>query len=410
VDSKIIIGLATALGIGLLMGAERERSNGDAAVGAAGVRTFALTALLGGVAALFGSPAIVVAFGLLIGAHSALSYVRSTSRDPGLTTEVALLLAYLLGVYSSRNPALAAGLAVVATILLAARGWLHRMVRQRLSEQELHDALLLGACALVILPLLPQQPVDPWNMLNLRTIWKFAILLMAINGVGHIAVRALGARRGLPLAGLTAGFVSSSATHAAMGSRARANTELMRPAVAATALSSVATVIQLALLVAVVDATLLLRLLPSLLASGAVAVLYAALFLWHALRTASRVELPQGRAFSPRVALGFALLMTGVIGVTTLARHYFGTQGAFVSIGLSGFADAHAAAASAASLHAAGGLDHQQAIRAILLAFTTNAITKAVLAYWNGGAAFGNRLLPGLLLMVGAAWAATLLA
>jgi uncharacterized membrane protein (DUF4010 family) len=101
--------------------------------------------------------------------------------------------------------------------------------------------------------------------------------------------------------------------------------------------------------------------------------------------------------------------MTVVIGITTLARHYFGAQGAFISIGLSGFADAHAAAASAASLHAAAALDHQQAVTAILLAFTTNAVTKAVLAYWNGGASFGHRLLPGLLLMVGAAWAATLI-
>jgi uncharacterized membrane protein (DUF4010 family) len=194
-----------------------------------------------------------------------------------------------------------------------------------------------------------------------------------------------------------------------MGSRARADARLLRPAVAAAALSSIATVIQLALLVIVIDAGLLRQLAPALLAAGVAASLYGALFLWHALQSSLPEELKHGRAFSPRMALGFALMMAAVILVTAVARHYFGTQGAFVSIGLSGFADAHAAAASAAALHVAQALDHRQAVVAVLLAFTTNAITKAVLAYWNGGAAFGNRLLPGLLLMVGAAWAAALL-
>jgi uncharacterized membrane protein (DUF4010 family) len=409
-DTKVIIGLVTALGIGLLMGAERERSQDGSPSGAiAGVRTFALTALLGATAALFDSTALLVAFAVLVGLHSALAYFRAAQADPGLTSEVALLLVYLLGIYALRNPAAAAALGVVATILLAARGWLHRFVKQRLSGQELHDALLLGASALVILPLLPDRAVDPWQVLNPRTIWKFAVVLMLVNGIGYVALRALGAARGLPLAGLAAGFVSSSATHGAMGGRARAEPALLRPAVAAAALSSVATSIQLGLIVGVVNLQLLTSLLPAFVASGLVAAAYGALFLWHALQKPMSADMAGGRAFSPRFAVGFALLMAAVISLTIIARHYFGTMGALAGIALAGFADTHAAAASAASLHHVQALELQQARVAVIAAYSTNALTKGVLSYWYGGAAFGHRMLPALLAMVIAAWAALLL-
>jgi uncharacterized membrane protein (DUF4010 family) len=410
VDGKTIIGLATALGIGLLMGAERERSQTGGPNGAiAGVRTFALTALLGATAALFESPALLVAFALLVGFHSALAYFRAAPEDPGLTSEIALLLAYLLGIYALRNPEPAAALGVIVTILLAARSWLHRFVKQRLSEQELYDALLLGACALVVLPLLPDRAIDPWQVLNPRTIWKFAVVLMTINGLGYLALRALGAERGLPLAGLAAGFVSSSATHGAMGSRARSDAALLRPAVAAAAWSSVATSIQLALIIGVIDLSLLRSLAAALLASGLTAGVYGAVFLWHALQRPLHHEMEQGRAFNPRFAVGFALLMATVVVLAAMAQRYVGSAAAFASIALSGLVDTHSAAASAASLHHGQMLDLQQARVAVLAAYSTNALTKAVASCWYGGASFGRRLVPGIVLMVAAAWAGFLL-
>lgn len=406
-NPQTVIGLATALGVGLLIGAERERAQTGGQSQAAGVRTFALTALLGATAALIGSPVLLISFALLLGAHSALAYFRTAAKDPGLTTEVALMLAYVLGVYALGNPAIAAALGLTVTIVLASRSWLHDFVRQRLNAQELHDALLLGAAALVVLPLLPDRAIDPWQVLNPRTIWKYAVLLMLVNSLGYVALRALGNRRGLPLAGLVAGFISSSATHGSMGSLARTKPQLMSGAVAGAALSSVATVLQLTLIVALLDPGLLRFMAAPLLAAFLCTSAYGALFLRHALRDSPQSAVGQGRAFNPRMALGFALLMSAVMLLTALAQHYFGVNGVFAGSALSGFADAHAAAATAANMHNSRSLPEAAARIAILLAFSTNTVTKAVLAFWYGGRGFGLRLLPGLIAMVATAWLAT---
>lgn len=406
-DPQTIIGLATALGVGLLIGAERERARTGSTSEAAGVRTFALTALLGATAALIDSPVLLIGFALLLGAHSALAYFRTAASDPGLTSEIALMLTYLLGVYALNAPAIAAALGLTVTILLASRGWLHDFVRQRLSTQELHDALLLGAAALVVLPLLPDRTIDPWQVLNPRTIWKYAVLLMLVNSLGYVALRALGNQRGLPLAGLAAGFVSSSATHGSMGNLARAKPQLMHGAVAGAALSSVATVLQLALIVALIDASLLRFMAAPLLAAFVCTSAYGALFLRRALRDGPESAIGQGRAFNPRMAISFALLMSVVMLLTALAQHYFGVSGVLAGSALTGLADTHAAAATAANLHGSRGLADDAARTAILLAFSTNSITKAVLAFWYGGRGFGLRLLPGLIAMVAAAWLAT---
>ena len=123
--------LAIALGIGLLIGVERERHKGiGPGRGAAGVRTFALVSLAGGVSLSLGGEWALVATAPVVGALATAAYWKSSSRDPGLTTEIALVMTVILGALSMREPALASGLAVVVVILLAARTRLHRFVRK----------------------------------------------------------------------------------------------------------------------------------------------------------------------------------------------------------------------------------------------------------------------------------------
>ena len=184
-EFALVLKLAVALGIGLLLGAERERRKGTGpARSAAGIRTFALTALLGGLAATLGGEALLVAGAIMIGSLAALSYLRDSAEDPGLTTEVALLATYLLGALALSQPALAAAVAVVVAVLLASRTVLHRFVQSILTEQEVGDALLLLASALVILPLAPDRPVGPFGVLNPRTLWTLVVLVMAISSAG----------------------------------------------------------------------------------------------------------------------------------------------------------------------------------------------------------------------------------
>jgi uncharacterized membrane protein (DUF4010 family) len=268
VEEQLIIRLAAALAVGLLIGIERERNKGQGPRrAAAGVRTFTLISLAGAISLELGGPPAFLVVAAVIGAFAAISYVRTFRHDAGLTTEVAMVITVLLGGLALHEPQVAGALAVVVTIVLASRTKVHDWINNVLTDEEVRDGLLLAAAALVVLPLLPQEAVDPWGVVDLRKLWMLAVLVMAINGLGYIAVRALGAKVGLALAGLFSGFVSSTATIGAMGSRSKARPELHRSAVAGAAASSIATVVQLAIVVGLVNMATLEALLPSLILS-----------------------------------------------------------------------------------------------------------------------------------------------
>ncbi|HKR34687.1 MAG TPA: DUF4010 domain-containing protein [Steroidobacteraceae bacterium] len=405
-EEQLIIRLGAALAVGLLIGIERERSKGRGPRrAAAGVRTFTLIALAGAISLeLGGLPAFLVV-AAVVGAFAALSYLRAFRHDPGLTTEVAMLITLLLGGLALREPQVAGALAVIVTIILASRTPVHDWIKNVLTDEEVRDGLILAAAALVILPLLPEQPVDPWGVLDLRKLWTLAVLVMAINGLGYIAVRSLGAKIGLALAGLFSGFVSSTATIGAMGARAKANADLYSGAVAGAAASSMATVVQLAIVVGLVSTATLEALLPSLVLSGLAAIAYAGLFTLRSFRQTTQADLPAGRPFSPKTAVLFVLVVGLALAVSTALTYWLGNRGLLLATGVAGLADSHAAAISAASLAASGKTEAPLAAIAVLTGFSTNALSKAVVAFSLGDRRFALQLLPGLILMVLAAWA-----
>ena len=405
----LAVRLAVSLGIGLLIGAERERRKGSGPGRApAGIRTFALVGLAGGISLAFGGEVVLAASALVVGALAVVAYRRSRAADPGLTTEVALLTTFLLGALAAREPALAAALAVAVAILLASRTKLHRFVRTVLTEQELHDALLFAAAALVVLPLTPDRLVGPLGVLNLRTLWKLAVLVMGISSLGYIAQRLLGSRLGLPLAGLASGFVSSAATIAALGRRAASDPRLRRPAVAGAVLSTVSTILQMAaVLFATSPPTLRAMKLP-LLFSGVAAGVYGLLFALRLKRGPAADDVSSGRAFDLRVSVLFAATVSAVLLLSAAVYSWVGSRGLVAAVALAGFADAHAAGISAASLVAAGKFSAPDAVLPILAGLTTNTLTKAVAAAAAGGRRFALETIPGLLLVILAAWTGAL--
>ena len=220
----VILNLAVALGIGLLIGAERERRKGEGpSRSPAGIRTFTVASLAGAISFIVGSETLLAVATAGVVILTAVAYWRAHGDDPGLTTEIALVLTVLLGGLSMQQPALAAGLAVTVAVLLTARSRLHRFVRSVLTEDELQDVLIFAGATLVVLPLVTDRPMGPYGALNPRSIWILVILVMAISAAGYVAVRMLGARFGLPVAGLASGFISSTATIGAMGARVAKN-------------------------------------------------------------------------------------------------------------------------------------------------------------------------------------------
>lgn len=407
-NSQSLLAVCVALGVGLLIGAERERRKGSGpARAAAGIRTFAVVSLTGAVAMMLGDVLLMAVAALVVGAFSLLAYRRTKTDDPGMTTEIALLLTCLIGGLATRDTLLAAGLGVALAGLLAARDRLHHFVSGVLSERELHDALLFGAAALIALPLAPNRFVGPFDAINPHSLVGVVVLVMSVSALGYIALRMLGPRYGLPLAGLVSGFISSSATIHAMGRRTREEPAMMPGLVAGAVLSSVATIVQLAAVLAFLAPSLLWVMAKPLIFAGLAAVLYATWFTLRAMHAEQAPARGDGRAFDLLAAVLFAALIGAVLTIAAALNAWVGERGVLMTAAIAGFADAHSAAVAAASMATDGKISQPLAVTAILTGLSTNTLVKSILAISSGGTAYAARILPGLALMIAAAWAGT---
>ena len=396
-------GFAVALGIGLLVGAERERRKGGDGDAVAGIRTFAVAALLGAVGASFGTATLLLALAA-VAALLAIAYARDAGSDRGLTTEVSLLLCLLLGAMAIRQPPLAAALAVALTILLAAREPMHHFVRGVLTAEELNNLLVLAAATLLVLPLVPDRPLGPFDAINPRAVWLIVILIMSIGAAAHALLRLLGSRVGLPLAGLLSGFVSSVATIGVMGTQAREQPARRRPAIAAAVLSTVATFVQMAAVLAVTDLATLRVLTVPLVCGGLTAAAYGALWTWRGLRLSTPDPVQGSVVFSVRASLWLGLMIAVVLLVSAAMRVWLGDRGLAIATGVAGFADTHAPAVSVAALAAAGRVEPAATALPILMALSSNSLSKAVIARANGDRDFARPVLLGLAIVLAATW------
>jgi len=411
-----LINLLVALGIGLLIGTERERRKGGGPQRAvAGVRTFSATALLGAVCMRLDGGVLLAVSAAAIAVLCAITIHNRPEEDPGLTTEIALLLTLLLGALAVNDPALASGLGVTLSLLLAEKTRLHHFVKSVITDHELHDGLILAAATLVILPLVPDRHLGPFDAINPRSAWMLVVLIMVAGALGHVATRLFGPRLGLPAAGFASGFVSSTATIAAMGAKAKRRPELFRGSAAAAMFSSVATYIQLLMVLAVISPPVLGELAPSLILGGMAAAVYALVYaipVLHKGTTAGQMEDEEdgdsGPAISIPIALSLSAILTLMLVLSAAMEVWLGHKGVVVASSLSGFADAHSASASAASLAASGKMGITEVAVPILAAISTNSLSKIGAAFFAGGRRYALAIAPGVLLSLAVAWLAML--
>jgi uncharacterized membrane protein (DUF4010 family) len=397
-----IASLSTALGIGLLVGTVRERHQTPDRIGKAGLRTHALLALTGVLAAGFGTGALLVALAAVAALAVAGYRGGGAAHDPGLTGEVAMLVSVLLGAVAQQSPVVAAGLGVLVAVLLWAKAPLRRLSQELISERELQDGLLLAASALVILPLLPDRAVDPWGVVQLSTLWKIVVLIMATGMLGHVARRAVGARRGLPVAGFFSGFASSTAAVVSFGHLSRAQPALCAASASAALLANLASVLLLVAVVAAVSPSLVQAIAWPIACACAGLLLVAA----HGLLRGDVDGLPAGpepRAFRISHALLITLVIAGVMLASEALHRAFGDAGAMTAAIVAALAELHAAAATVAQLAENGSLDPAQAAWGMVGLLAAMSIAKGVIAFVSGGPAYGRQVTLGLVLMTGAA-------
>ena len=401
------LNFSVAVGIGLLIGLERERSKGVGLTRRpAGIRTFALVALLGAIATHVGGVPLLAVSAIGVAALVAVAYVLGHEEDPGLTTEIGLMATPFLGGLAMSDTALAAGLGAAVAIIFAAKAPLHRFVMQTLTAAEITDGLVFAIATFVIWPQLPDRYLGPFEALNPHNIWFLVILVLALGACGHVATRALGTRFGLPVAGLASGFVSSTATIGSMAGRAAKDTSSMSAAVAGATFSTVATFIQLAILLATITRPTLFAMAPALAAGAFVATLYGFAFALRAraTKTTSAADAEPGSAFSVWTAFALAAMMTVMLVFAAALRQWLGETGIAVGAVVAGFVDAHSAAISVASLAASAKITPQEAVLPILAAITSNAAAKIAMAFGAGSRGFALRIAPGIVAPVTAAW------
>ena len=405
IDQSLWLNLAVALGLGLLIGTERERSKGsDPDTSSAGIRTFTIASLLGAVSTMVNFWLLVVSI-FCVTIFEAIAYFNQRGKEPGLTTEVALIFTMILGGLAMNSAALAAALAVSVAVLLAAKEPMHGFVLGVVTKDELNDFLILAAATLIILTLVPDASIGPFEAINLRNLWLIVILVMTISALGHLALRWLGGRIGLPIVGLVSGFISSIATVGAMGARAKETPALIGSAVAGAVLSSLATILQLSLLLAAIHPPTLHALMWPLVFAGVSIAIYGLVVTLNSLHNKNTAEENKPtETFSVKTALMLAAVIALALIASAALKAWFGQTGLVLASGVAGVADVHAAAISVASLAAASKLSAQSAVIPILVAFSVNSVSKAVMAVISGGKDFSGQVILGLIVQVSATW------
>jgi uncharacterized membrane protein (DUF4010 family) len=388
--------LAVALAIGLLIGLERGWQTRDESdhQRTAGLRTFALTGLLGGICGLLGSALspVVLAAGVIAYTIALVTFSTmeaSAEKNFSVTGVVAGILTFMLGAYAVLgNVTVAVAASVAMAILLALRDTLHTWVRT-ITWPEMRSALVLLAMSFLLLPVLPNRTVDPWQVLNPAEIWLLAILIAAISFAGYIAVRVLGERKGIALAAITGGLASSTATTLSFARLAREHPQSTNVLAGGILLASLTMMGRILVLVGLIKPELLGPLLAPIAAAACVFLIGTAIL--YRGRTGTAGEQPHLRISNP-FDLGAVLWLVALLAVIMLVAKLLaaqtGSAGVYVLAGISGIVDVDALTLSMTRL---AGLQMPmiEASTAILIAAAANTLSKAVIATAVGGSRLG---------------------
>jgi uncharacterized membrane protein (DUF4010 family) len=395
--------LCAAAAIGLLIGIERERQKDAERKADAGLRSFTLVSLMGGLAAQTGAPLVVGAAMIFAAVIALMTRMRAEVDAQGLTTQVALVIAAILGVLAQERPGEAIAAAVVVVLVISSRVPLHRFAREWLTEQEMRDGLLFAVAALVVLPLLPDRAIDPLGLANPFALWRLAVVLMGVSAFSHFAFRILGPRYGLAISGFAGGFVSSTATIAAMGRRASGDQALVRACTSGAVASILGSLLFLAILVAAADPEIIRPLVKPLGVAAILTLGYAALMAWRTNK-GPPAKLAEVKAFDFRTALIFVGLVSLFSLLSWALIAWVGDTAIYASVVGTALIDAHAAAVSIATLVAGGRLAAGEGAFAILAGFSVNMLAKAPAAFALGRFPFGIRVTLGLCVLVAGLW------
>lgn len=404
-ELQIVRSLGVSLGLGLIVGIERGWQARSAQEGqrVAGLRTFGLIGLSGGICGLlsreFGGGSFALAGLVLVVGVNSIAQWRLPSRfsHVGVTTIFAVLVTYSVGVLAALGYEVPAAAGAVATaILLGLKPKLHGWLRT-LQERELFAVLQILVISIVVLPLLPNRGFGPYAALNPFEIWWMVVLVSTISFVGYFLVKALGPGRGLAVAALSGGLVSSTAITLSFARLGARRPELRPLLVVGIILASSIMFVRIIVIVAIVQFPLLIHVAPALGAMAAMGLVIAG-WRWRRAVHADTPAQPLSNPLDIGPALVFGVLLGLILLLSSWLKDQFGASGIYALSMASGIADVDAITLSLSRL-AGNGTAPEVATLGIFIAALVNTVTKSVLAGVIGGRAMAKLILAPVILV-----------
>jgi uncharacterized membrane protein (DUF4010 family) len=390
--------LGVALAIGFLVGVERgwRTRYAEDETRAAGLRTYSLIGLLGGVAGVLANIWGVAAFAVLAGTFG-LTWLAFKlwetfiDGDLSATGAVAGLLVFSLGALAtSGQTALAVGAAVVTVAILGFKHAMHDWLRG-LKFEELTSALLILAATLVVLPLLPEGALDPYGAFDPRQLWVLTIVIATATFGAYVALRALGPQTGLYVGAALAALVSSTVATLDLARRAKDKRADTSHAAAAAALANVVMFVRVGVLTAVFAPSALSRTIPALAAACVASIVAAAWLGWRARQApAAPGDLELGSPLDIKAVVRFALVLAAIMALSRVALYYSPSAGVLLFAAIAGLADVDAAVLALGGL-LREGVAASVASAGILIAVAADTMLKIGIGFFIGGSAFGVR-------------------
>jgi uncharacterized membrane protein (DUF4010 family) len=408
-DLQLAIRLGAALGLGLLLGLERERKR-DAEMLFGGVRTFALIALLGALGAYMDRELdqrwLVVAAFIAVSALVLMSYATTASRgELGITTEISALLAFVAGALCGwDNVAVASVATVVSLLLLTLKDFLHGLAR-RVELTDVEATLQFAVISVIILPLLPNETFGPppIDVINPYKIWLMVVLIAGLNFLGYVLVKVLGGEHGFIVTGMLGGLVSSTAVTLSFSQRSRREPAMSNAFVLAIVVAWTIMFIRVIVMVALVNWEMA-RGLALVLGWVAATGLVVSLLLWRRSRSHETGVVTAGaNPFELREAIKFGLLFGVVTVAAKAAEAYLGAAGLYLAGAVAGLTDVDAISLSMANLARTSPQILTIAQRAIVIAVISNTLVKCAMAAFMGAPALRRTMIGVTLLLFASA-------
>lgn len=372
-----------ALGIGLLVGIERERQKGeDTNRRFAGIRTFTISSLLGCVSMILGSYILLVASILVISLFCVVGYLRSHNKDPGLTTEISLVLTCFLGGMTIVNMPIAAGVGVALALLLRIKERIHYFVKHTITNTEIDHLLLFLTIVLVIYPFIPDVYLGPFNAFNPKKIVTLMLVMISISAASYILIRFFGKKYGLIASTFASGFLSSTATVYSLGKQVSNNLTSSNMGLVGLCLSSVSSLISIILVVSIFG----FDHLDAIYIPFLIGFVFLGICLILVIRSNGKIQnindnTPRPPVFDLLDAFKFSTTVTMITFLGALSYKYLGSYSAGFTMAISGVIDVHAATASILSMEHSHKIMSDVATIQILIVLSMNNLFKSYLAF-----------------------------